>query len=189
MNNKVKQISNNVYKEFHKRFSLGEQYIFINQRGEIEDQPACFYWQPRAVYNKILPLIMLIKEKYPNVNDNELYGRNGLVSLLVPYQKQYNDIKNNMTAYCNRINYEPLAVEDGSVDIDSLEEEGLSPGKILVYRQGSQPPAQIPPAVSLIASELIDSCEYINKEMLHIYKVFASILAKKRQKTNKNDKI
>ena len=33
-----------------------------------------------------------------------------------------------------------LAVEDGSVDIDNLEEEGLAPGKILVYRQGSTPP-------------------------------------------------
>jgi hypothetical protein len=121
------------------------------------------------------------------VSDDELYGRNGLVSLLVPYQKQYNDIKNNMTAYCNRINYEPLAVEDGSVDIDELEEEGLSPGKILVYRQGAQPPVQIPPAVSLMANELIKSCEHINKEMLHIYKVFASILEKRGKKQTKSE--
>ena len=168
MNNKVKQNSNNIYKKFYKRFSLGEQYIFINPRGEIEEQSVCFYWQPREVYNKIFSLIML-------------------VSLLVPYQKQYNDIKNNMTAYCNRINYEPLAVEDGSVDIDNLEEEGLSPGKILVYRQGAQPPTQIPPAVSLIANELIESCEHINKEMLHIYKVFASILEKRGKKQTKSE--
>ena len=33
-----------------------------------------------------------------------------------------------------------LMVEDGSVDTDNLEEEGLSPGKILVYRQGSVKP-------------------------------------------------
>ena len=33
-----------------------------------------------------------------------------------------------------------LSVEDGSVDIESLEVEGLSPGKVLVYRQGSTPP-------------------------------------------------
>ena len=31
-------------------------------------------------------------------------------------------------------------MEDGSVDTDALAEEGLSPGKILVYRQGSRPP-------------------------------------------------
>jgi hypothetical protein len=33
-----------------------------------------------------------------------------------------------------------LAVEDGSVDVDELAEEGLSPGKILVYRQGGNAP-------------------------------------------------
>ena len=33
-----------------------------------------------------------------------------------------------------------LSIEDGSVDTDNLEEEGLSPGKVLVYRQGSTPP-------------------------------------------------
>ena len=33
-----------------------------------------------------------------------------------------------------------VTVEDGSVDIDELADEGLSPGKILVYRQGSKEP-------------------------------------------------
>lgn len=36
-----------------------------------------------------------------------------------------------------------VAVEDGSVDVDELAEEGLMPGKILVYRQGSTPPSPI----------------------------------------------
>lgn len=33
-----------------------------------------------------------------------------------------------------------LCVEDGSVDLDELEESGLQDGKILVYRQGARPP-------------------------------------------------
>ena len=33
-----------------------------------------------------------------------------------------------------------MMVEDGSIDVDSLEEEGLSPGKLLVYRRGATPP-------------------------------------------------
>ena len=33
-----------------------------------------------------------------------------------------------------------LTVEDGSIDVENLEEEGLSPGKVLVYRQGSKAP-------------------------------------------------
>lgn len=33
-----------------------------------------------------------------------------------------------------------LCVEDGSVDIDALENGELRDGKVLIYRQGSQPP-------------------------------------------------
>ena len=33
-----------------------------------------------------------------------------------------------------------LCIEDGSVDMNKLEQEGLKDGKILVYRQGSKPP-------------------------------------------------
>ena len=40
----------------------------------------------------------------------------------------------------NRLAMGVLTVEDGSVDTDNLEEEGLSPGKILVYRQGAVKP-------------------------------------------------
>jgi hypothetical protein len=36
-----------------------------------------------------------------------------------------------------------LAVEDGSVDTDELAEEGLMPGKVLVYRQGSKVPEML----------------------------------------------
>ena len=33
-----------------------------------------------------------------------------------------------------------LCVEDGSVDLNTLEEEPLRDGKVLVYRQGATPP-------------------------------------------------
>ena len=33
-----------------------------------------------------------------------------------------------------------LCVEDGSVDLEAIEQDGLKDGGILVYRQGSQPP-------------------------------------------------
>ena len=36
-----------------------------------------------------------------------------------------------------------LAVEDGSVDVEALSDEGLAPGKILVYRQGSRAPSYL----------------------------------------------
>ena len=72
-------------------------------------------------------------------NLTNFYGTS-LIERLIPLQRAYNSVKNRKHEFLNRIAMGVLAVEDGSVDIDNLEEEGLSPGKVLVYRQGSNPP-------------------------------------------------
>ena len=64
-----------------------------------------------------------------------------VIERLIPIQRSYNAIKNRKHEFLNRVAMGILSVEDGSVDIESLEDEGLSPGKVLVYRQGSKPPA------------------------------------------------
>lgn len=64
-----------------------------------------------------------------------------MVERLIPVQKAYNAVKNRKQEFLNRLTMGVVAVEDGSVDTDELAEEGLSPGKIIVYRQGTNPPA------------------------------------------------
>ena len=64
----------------------------------------------------------------------------GIISRLIPVQRAYNAVKNRKHEFLNRISMGVLTVEDGSVDVDALAEEGLCPGKVLVYRQGSVPP-------------------------------------------------
>lgn len=64
-----------------------------------------------------------------------------VVERIIPIQRAYNAVKNRKHEYINRLSMGILTVEDGSVDVDNLEEEGLSPGKILVYRQGSSAPS------------------------------------------------
>ena len=64
-----------------------------------------------------------------------------MVERLIPVQKAYNAVKNRKQEFLNRLTMGVVAVEDGSVDTDELAEEGLSPGKIIVYRQGATPPA------------------------------------------------
>ncbi len=66
-----------------------------------------------------------------------------IVTRIIPVQRAYNAVKNRKHEYMNRLAAGVLAVEDGSVDTDGLEEEGLYPGKVLVYRQGSVPPAMM----------------------------------------------
>ncbi len=64
-----------------------------------------------------------------------------IIERTIPVQRAYNAVKNRKHEFLNRLSMGVLAVEDGSVDTDNLEEEGLSPGKVLVYRQGSTPPS------------------------------------------------
>ena len=68
-----------------------------------------------------------------------------VVERIIPVQRAYNAVKNRKHEYMNRIAVGVLAVEDGSVDTDVLEEEGLPPGKIVVYRQGGTPPIMLSP--------------------------------------------
>ncbi|MCM1456084.1 MAG: hypothetical protein NC037_06140, partial [Bacteroides sp.] len=68
-----------------------------------------------------------------------------VVERIIPVQRAYNAVKNRKHEYMNRIAVGVLAVEDGSVDTDALEEEGLPPGKIVVYRQGGTPPIMLNP--------------------------------------------
>ena len=66
-----------------------------------------------------------------------------VVSRLIPLQRAYNAVKNRKHEFLNRISMGCVAVEDGSVDTDDLVEEGLNPGKIIVYRQGGKPPEML----------------------------------------------
>lgn len=76
------------------------------------------------------------------VNAGCFFGSSA-VERSIPVQRAYNAVKNRKHEFMNRLAMGVMAVEDGSVDIDNLEQEGISPGKILVYRQGSAPPRMV----------------------------------------------
>ncbi len=63
-----------------------------------------------------------------------------VVDRMIPLQRAYNAVRNRKHEFLNRLSMGVIAVEDGSVDAEELGEEGLYPGKILVYRQGSSVP-------------------------------------------------
>ena len=66
-----------------------------------------------------------------------------VVERLIPVQRAYNAVKNRKHEFLNRISMGMLAVEEGSVDTDELAEEGLIPGKVIVYRRGGTPPEML----------------------------------------------
>ena len=153
--------------EFNKRFADGEQYISYNVLNknredwegtdpesrepilEIKEKEKDYYWQENAVYN-LIPLyisrftreskIMQIFDNDPELVDTAVFGKLGLVDMLVPFQRAYNAAKNRKMEFLNRYTMGILCVEDGSVDVDDLETEGVTPGKVIIYRQGSVAP-------------------------------------------------
>jgi len=66
-----------------------------------------------------------------------------IVERMIPIQRAFNAVKNRKHEYMNRMTMGVLAVEDGSVDMDNLEEDGLSPGKVLIVRQGGRMPQML----------------------------------------------
>lgn len=86
------------------------------------------------------------ERRYPFIRQTSLlqagcFWGTSVVDRVIPVQRAYNAVKNRKHEFLNRLSMGVLTVENGSVDTDSLEEEGLSPGKILVYRQGAEKPS------------------------------------------------
>ena len=106
----------------------------------------------KLVYVGELPYVNYAENKrgYPFiaqcsiVNPNCFWG-SSVVERCIPIQRSYNAIKNRKHEFLNRISMGVMAVEDGSVDTDNLEEEGMAPGKVLIYRQGSPMPKLLNP--------------------------------------------
>ena len=66
-----------------------------------------------------------------------------VIDRMIPVQRAFNAVKNRKHEFLNRLTMGVWAVEDGSVDTEELLEEGLPPGKVLVYRQGATPPQML----------------------------------------------
>ncbi len=92
------------------------------------------------VFDGELPLLIYPFVKQVSEETIGSFFGTSVIERCIPIQRLYNGIKNRKYEFFSRLSAGVLAVEDGSVDIDSLEEEGLAPGKILVYRSGSSVP-------------------------------------------------
>ena len=79
--------------------------------------------------------------KQTSIEQPGLFWGVSIIERLIPIQKSYNTIKNRKHEFMNRLSMGVLTVEDGSIDTENLEDEGLSPGKVIVYRQGANPPS------------------------------------------------
>ncbi len=91
------------------------------------------------------------------------YGTS-VVDRMIPLQRAYNAVRNRKHEFLNRLTTGVIAAEDGSVDAEELAENGLYPGKVLVYRQGSPAPAFLD--AGSIPSEFAQEEERIAEEFI-----------------------
>ncbi len=85
-----------------------------------------------------------------------------VIDRLIPVQRAYNAVRNRKHEFLNRAAMGVLTVEDGSVDTEELSEEGLLPGKVLVYRQGGKPPQMLD--CGSVPAEFAAEEEWLEKE-------------------------
>lgn len=84
---------------------------------------------------RIFPFI-----RQTSISRTGMFWGTSVIERLIPLQRTLNALKNRKYEFINRLSMGVLTVEDGSVDIDALEEEGLRPGKVVLYRNGATPP-------------------------------------------------
>ncbi len=69
-----------------------------------------------------------------------------VVERCIPIQRAYNAVRNRKHEYLARAAVGVLTVEEGTADVEELAENGLAPGKVLIYRQGANKPEMLTPA-------------------------------------------
>lgn len=73
----------------------------------------------------------------------QFFGKS-VIEDLIPRQRAYNGCLNRIHEYIKRIAIGNMSVEEGSIDIEEYEQNGLAPGAMLVYKSGSNAPIPVP---------------------------------------------
>lgn len=111
-------------------------------------------------YNQI-PIVQCVCREVAG----QFFGKS-VIEDLIPRQRAYNGCLNRIHEFIKRIAIGNLLVEEGSIDIEMQEENGLAPGAILVYRNGTNPPkpvenGQLPAEIMAERHNLKTDMEYV----------------------------
>lgn len=125
-----------------------EEITSIIHAKKVEDQLVIEKWtrdhltiirDQSLVYDGELPYPFPFVRGTSELVAGQFFGKS-VVDRVIPVQRAYNAIKNRRAEFMSRMACGVVAVEDGSVDLDSLEIDGLCPGKVIVYQQGYREP-------------------------------------------------
>lgn len=112
-------------------------------------------------YNRI-PLVQMVCREVPG----QFFGKSAIEDL-IPRQRAYNGCINRIHEYIKRVGIGNFAIEEGAiVDWDDFCEEGLAPGKNIVYRDGYNPP--VPINIGSLAGELMQERYNLKSDMEYV---------------------
>lgn len=92
----------------------------------------------------------------------QFFGKS-TIERLIPIQRAYNGCVNRIHEYIKRIAIGSYIAEEGSIDIEEFESEGQAPGKLVIYKQGSNAP--MPTQIGVLPSEIMQERYNLKQDM------------------------
>ena len=92
----------------------------------------------------------------------QFFGKS-TIERLIPIQRAYNGCVNRIHEYIKRIAIGSYIVEEGSIDIEEYEAEGQAPGKLVIYKQGSNAPT--PTQIGVLPAEIMQERYNLKQDM------------------------
>lgn len=120
----------------------------------------------QIVYFGPLPLgVMPLTVFRAKENAGQFFGKS-VIEDLIPLQRAYNGCKNKIHDYISTLAANSMLVEEGSIDVEEMEENGTAPGSAVVYKRGYTPPT--PLHHEPMPAEVYAECEQLCRDMEYV---------------------
>lgn len=134
-----------LYKHGRMAIVIGEELVYYN-----------------ALPYDDIPVVALRSKEIPG----QFFGRSAIQDL-IPLQRAYNRIKNDLHDAISLTAIGGLIAEEGSIDVDEYADHWAEPGGIVTYHKGYAPPqprrsTEIPAAIKEEIQQLKNDMEYVS---------------------------
>lgn len=127
-------------------------------------------------YSKI-PIVQVVCHEVAG----QFFGKSTIENL-IPLQRAYNGCINSIHEFIKRLSLGNLLTEEGSIDIEEYEDNGLAPGAFLVYKSGANPP--VPVQNGQLPAEIMTERHNIKNDMEYVAGVSQLMVSGNAPQTN-----
>ena len=92
----------------------------------------------------------------------QFFGKSA-IERLIPIQRAYNGCVNRIHEYIKRIAIGSFIAEEGSINVEEFEAEGQAPGKLVIYKTGTNAP--VPTPIGQLPTEIMTERYNLKQDM------------------------